>query len=401
MTDSFIRAILEIDLRIKEPGSLSWYCYNFLFTEVGLLIETSIGLDKWKLGKKRNLSLEEAYDFMNAFYKLHVEKWKEKYIEPDVNDSEQWILDVKYADETVLKITGSNDYPENWDALRALLIDEPSDKDEKHEYLKSTTIIPFPDYEKLQTEVEKLRTELSMLVLERDELVFVECKNIEMVYMLNIGGLEYKAFELNCAVLRIKRKIELIQAKKNRQEKVVLSAIEKILDVEFVEYQVKLDEQIGKMNSALSRSKGKLLSVEESKELKKLYRGIVKALHPDLNPDISEEKIKLFLNAVEAYKNSDLTGLRIISEMITEHVFIEENKDALVILVKEKERLADLIKGIKEDIIKIKSEYPYTMKSLIKDPDKIKEKKEELEGNIEEWNKVLALYKSKLEDIMR
>lgn len=99
----------------------------------------------------------------------------------------------------------------------------------------NSTIIPFPDFQKLKEEIEKLRTELSMLVLERDELRFVICKNIEMEYMLKVGGLEYQAYEAECAFLRLKRKVELIQAKKNRQEKVILSAIEDALDQEFSE----------------------------------------------------------------------------------------------------------------------------------------------------------------------
>ena len=40
-------------------------------------------------------------------------------------------------------------------------------------------IILYPDFQALKDEVQRLRTELSMLVLERDELRFVECKNIE------------------------------------------------------------------------------------------------------------------------------------------------------------------------------------------------------------------------------
>ena len=55
-------------------------------------------------------------------------------------------------------------------------------------------ILIAQDFESLKSEVERLRTELSMLVLERDELLFVECKNIETVYMLAIGVLEYKAY---------------------------------------------------------------------------------------------------------------------------------------------------------------------------------------------------------------
>lgn len=42
--------------------------------------------------------------------------------------------------------------------------------------------------------------------------MLVECKNIETAYMLALGNLEYKAYELQCAVLRLKRKAELIRA---------------------------------------------------------------------------------------------------------------------------------------------------------------------------------------------
>ena len=110
------------------------------------------------------------------------------------------------------------------------------------------TVVPFPEFAALKAEVEKLRVEISMLLLERDELRFVICKNIETAYMLALGSLEYKAFELNCNVLRIKRKIDLIQAKKNRQEKIALSAIDKLLDKEFAGFQCQLNEQVDKMN---------------------------------------------------------------------------------------------------------------------------------------------------------
>ena len=57
------------------------------------------------------------------------------------------------------------------------------------EVSSSGNVIVFPDFEKLKSEVEKMRTELSMLLLERDELQFVICKNIETEYMLKLGSI--------------------------------------------------------------------------------------------------------------------------------------------------------------------------------------------------------------------
>lgn len=280
------------------------------------------------------------------------------------------------------------------------------DQDEKNagtspEMSSSDNIIILPDFEKLKNEVEKLRTELSMLLLERDELQFVICKNIETKYMLELGSIEYKAYEAQCAVLRLKRKIELIQAKRNRQEKIIISTIEEILDNEFAEYQKKLDEQINKMNDALKRSKADFLSEEDSKELRKLYRTIVKALHPDMNPNSSEAQIELFDHAVTAYKNGDLVTLRIIHEMVGNSPLSEPHKDAMTQLAEEKLRLQDLLKSVTECIDNIKSEYPYTMKELLEDPDKIEHKRQELESILSQYSELVSTYKAKIEEMLR
>ncbi|MGN1169962.1 MAG: coiled-coil domain-containing protein [Acutalibacteraceae bacterium] len=265
----------------------------------------------------------------------------------------------------------------------------------------SADVIAFPDFEKLKSEVEKLRTELSMLLLERDELQFVICKNIETAYMLSLGDIEYKAYEAQCAALRLKRKIELIQAKKNRQEKVVVSAIEETLDNEFAEYQKQLNEQIDKMNNALERSRSEIMTDEEHKELKKLYRQIVKSLHPDINPDVSSAQITLFENAVSAYKNGDLPTLRIIGSMVGGDSLPEQHTDAMAQLAEEKKRLQSAAESVRDSIEKIKSEYPYTLKDIIDDEEKTEQKRLELEKILEQYNELISVYTARIDEMLR
>ena len=192
---------------------------------------------------------------------------------------------------------------------------------------------------------------------------------------------------------RLKNKFYLV--------KVIISAIEETLDNEFAEYQKQLDEQIGKMNNALKRSKAEVLSDEDNKELKKLYRKIVKALHPDINPDVSEAQVQLFDNAVSAYKNGDLGTLRIIGEMVGNNPLPEQHKDAMTQLVEERERLQGLLKSIRESIDNIKSEYPYTMKDILEDTEKTEQKKQELESILEQYNELISTYKAKIEEMLR
>ena len=256
------------------------------------------------------------------------------------------------------------------------------------------------EYENLKKELLKKRTELSMLVLQRDELKYVICKNIETKYMLELGSLEYCLYQSECIIMRLKRKVELIQMRINRQEKIDVSAIDKLLDEQFREYQQKLEEKIKKMNEAIERDNGEVLTEQQAKELKKLYRAIVKALHPDLNPNVTKQQIKLFQNAVTAYKNGDLQTLRIINEMISNNHSEDDNTDNIEKMRNELIRLDRMISSINGDIEKIKSEYPYTMKDILFDKEQLNQRKQELKDNIDQCNELVSFYKTKIQNLL-
>ena len=256
------------------------------------------------------------------------------------------------------------------------------------------------EYENLKNELLKKRTELSMLVLQRDELKYVICKNIETKNMLELGNLEYRLYQSECIIMRLKRKVELIQMRINRQEKIDVSAIDKLLDEQFREYQQKLEEKIKKMNEAIERNNGEVLTEQQVKELKKLYRAIVKALHPDLNPNVTKQQIKLFQNAVTAYKNGDLQTLRIINEMISNNHSEDDNTDNIEKMRNELIRLDRMISSINGDVEKIKSEYPYTMKDILFDKEQLNQKKQELKDNIDQCDELVSFYKTKIQNLL-
>lgn len=261
-------------------------------------------------------------------------------------------------------------------------------------------IIVFPDYQKLKDSVEKMKIELSMLLLERDELQFVICKNIETAYFLKFGVLEHKAYEAECNALRLKRKVELVQARLNRQEKVDISHVEKILDEEFADYQKILNEQIEKMKEALERSKLKILSENETEELKSLYRKIVKLLHPDLNPGANEAEIELFRKAVTAYKDGNLAELRIIEFIVSKQKLPEQEDGALSQLSKENERLKKIISNIHKNIAEIKDSFPYTVKDIVENKEKEESHRENLENILKQYEELIEIYEAKLADML-
>ncbi len=242
-------------------------------------------------------------------------------------------------------------------------------------------VILSPEYQKQLEEIERLSASLSMIILERDELKEVICKNIETEYMMKVGDLEYRCFRAMCEYLRAKRKAELIQACVNRGEIPDMAAVEAQLETEFEAYRTQMEERLRKMNDAIERSRGKYLSEEENDELKKLYRQIVRLLHPDVNPNVTSEQLRLYQKAVEAYRNGDLGTMRFI------HVLVMENRpDELTMTPNE--RIANLksaIERVRAEIGTIKSSYPYSLSSFLKDKKAVAAKRSELEESLKNY----------------
>lgn len=262
-------------------------------------------------------------------------------------------------------------------------------------------LIPFAQDEALKNEVEKLRVELSMLVLERDELVHVECRNLEMRYLLVFGELEYSVFHLECLILREKRRGALIQAKKNRQEKVDLALIDSQLDNELADWQQRLNQRIERMKQAYEWKAARVMTDEETREMKKLYRAVVKALHPDLNPEAGEEELRLFQHAVSAYERGDLGEMRLIFEAVKGRLPLDSLSGGKEALNDEKLRLTRLIEEARKDMERIRQRFPYTEKELLNSPEKVETRREALARRIQELEQVLDAWNKKTLEIMR
>lgn len=125
-----------------------------------------------------------------------------------------------------------------------------------------------------------------------------------------------------------------------------------------------------------------------AQELKRLYRKIVKRLHPDTHPNPTEKEKILFNRAVSAYQAGDLEAMRQIWEELTgsdppEEKYADTPEDCK----KLKELLAKLEKrlfALESEIRHIRSQFPYTMKSFLENDAAVEEKRTHLQKKIEE-----------------
>ena len=119
-----------------------------------------------------------------------------------------------------------------------------------------------------------------------------------------------------------------------------------------------------------------------AEELKSLYRKIVKRLHPDVHPDPTPREKDLLNQAHEAYKIGDLEKMRWIWEEI---IGMDPPEDRFEDSEKGRKQLRKLLKALKtrcslleSEIQRIRSEFPYTMKSFLEDDVAVEERQCEL-----------------------
>lgn len=298
--------------------------------------------------------------------------------------------------------------------------------------------------ERLRAEVHALRELLASLVLERDNLVNVELRDIEAAYLRELGGLEAEAYQAECEVRILKAKLEQMQARLNREKPVQEEEIDDNIRARYEEYKRIYEEFVKKIfeaaayhqkrekqrkqapDAAQESNRGdqthqethdntgnetppdapdsdapdSALEESEEQELRRLYRRIVKALHPDLHPNQDEAAKNLLKRAIVAYKEFDLTTLREIAAMLDGDA-PENSECALDALRKEKARLLELIRVIRAEIRNIKSRYPYTMKDLLDNPVRLAEEKEKLTARIDRARRAAEIYQGRIEEILK
>ena len=269
--------------------------------------------------------------------------------------------------------------------------------------------------EELRREIRSLREQLSVLLQEKEDLIYHVCPKLESRYASVIGVYENRAHYLELQILELKRRIEMMQAAINRAKAISMEQMEDQIRKEYQAFHDKVEEERKKaeQNQKSQREKeakeqefrkaweekyGKSKSGDNRKagedktpNLKDLYRKIVKRLHPDVNPNATEREKELFRKATKAYQEGDLVTLQEIYDEIFTGASEEMEADDLTPerLQEIVRKLKEQIRAVQEEIRKIKNRVPYLYKKLLDDPEKIRLVQEKI-------MEAIALYESEI-----
>jgi hypothetical protein len=257
-----------------------------------------------------------------------------------------------------------------------------------------------PEILRLCEENSLLREEVVHLLTEAHDLVHTMKPNLLALYQTKIGVWELKQFRLQCQASRLKRKVELIQASLNQGRWPDLAAIEAQLEEEFRAWEHKLRLESERIAAAEERLRH-LLSPEDDHELKKLYYGLVKRLHPDLNPDLTENQQRLWWRVQEAYELGDLDELRALALLADRSASPVSTASSLERLTIEQRTLDQQIQRLLKEIETIESRPPLTMRSELLDDDWVRNRCQTIQSAITELQQRCASLTSHIQTLLK
>lgn len=257
-----------------------------------------------------------------------------------------------------------------------------------------------PEFARLSEECELLKEELAALFAEWEHTVRTVIPNLEADYVVKLGALQHQLLQLQIDIQRTKREIDIIQAALNRGETVDDQMIQQQLENEFEGWKAKLDGQLKEITDAELRLSS-LMSPEDSVELRKLYRVLAKKLHPDVNPDQSQESQNLWIQVQSAYEMGDLKqlqALHILAEDIPDNYDLPGSID---LLRKRRSDLKEQVTNMLQKMAELRKLPIFQWEQCLQDSESLAEEQRLIREQIEQASEQLASVRSALGQIKK
>jgi hypothetical protein len=236
------------------------------------------------------------------------------------------------------------------------------------------------EVQRLLEENALLREKTSAGLARLHELQFMIKPYLLALYQSQLGPWELELLQAQCELARIRRMVELVQASINRGEPFHLRQIQGTVELELLAWRHRIEERARRIEAAQFRL-GHSLSPEEAAELKKLYRQLVKRLHPDVHPGASPAEQALWLQVIAAYEAADLPKLRAL-DVLTERELPPQVPQTIEALTAVREHLRSCLTSLLEQLAKVETERPFSMRAHWEDDAWVSQQRAEITGQI-------------------
>ncbi len=241
-----------------------------------------------------------------------------------------------------------------------------------------------PEHKILHMQYDILKKEFTELFAQKNDMLTQEEQVLIALYLTVIGQKQHQKYCLSVEIKMMTQRISLYQAYFNRNEYPDIALIEKKMENQFAEFQKKIADEAKRIAIAKEFLKEGFLSEGDVKKLKDVYRQIVKRLHPDINPNVTEAEKDLFVKAQSAYDLCDLITLNAILLSLDS---LAPGTDMEPTDLKAKvDALQKHVSKLKTQIDNLEKQFPFTFREKLADESWVETERAQLDTDIEALN---------------
>ncbi len=240
-------------------------------------------------------------------------------------------------------------------------------------------VIVHPEYAMLILEINDLIEQIANLIVERDQLNYYICRDMEIDYMLKIGALEYKFMVAGNEYRKNIRKLELIDEKIKKKLPVNMASINRKINTEFKEKKKLESNMSHQIDLAIEITSLEPIDCDTIEEMNLDYFKLQKLYNPIFDLETSERKEKLYLKIQKYYEKGNYKKLHKLAEDFDDDDIFQDEIANLKLL---REKYKKNLKKIQRQVIKIKNSFPYNQKIILEDENLCRRKKDALNRDI-------------------
>lgn len=256
-----------------------------------------------------------------------------------------------------------------------------------------------PEAIALRKAVEEARLALAGLLAEWEEWHHRERPWLLALYQEKLGAWELRQLELQTAVARARRRLEKCRAAGQAGRVPVLAVIDAELEHEFQLWRQKIAEAAQAFQHAKSWvEKAEPVDPAHRAAVKKLYRQLVKTLHPDLFPTPEENLLARWEQVQAAYHADDLETLQAMAAAAPPSA-----PAAALPLAQLESELASLTshaEALTGKLASLVSRPPFTFKELLADDAWIAQRRTAIEATLPPLESRLAALEQQLQQLL-
>lgn len=224
------------------------------------------------------------------------------------------------------------------------------------------------------------------LLLRREHLK-KQAEQANMNYIRIFGDLITEIFQLKIECIKKKKMIGYCQTQLNNGKEINSTALNNYIEVEMSSYYLELQQLLEDVKNS---KKSTNLALYDIKQIRDLYYKLAKKIHPDIRPDLKDDKTiqELWNRITLAYQYNVYEELQRLEVLVNNYLksIGYEVEDITI------DNIEDKIQKINEEINTILSTIPYQYRYILEDEDSMNNQKKEYQeekDNYEAYSKQL------------